>query len=235
MDLEKNIKMNYNLKTPARINVRSDPSASTIRRTSVVQWNKAFETPMFESVKTPHQIANELRKTDHVFDTPPSFVLQSRTSIRDPNESFEIGECEISMLLSEDFSELDQRDSITPRTARREDQDSLCSTEMLSFKRSCDVALDSLDYLVSTSPCKQSRTSCTSTPKMPLKSRRVSNISQVLSFKTEDDMYNRMILVKENRVTEAGESTNEVVSASGESIDSVSQRIVQELEVCFLA
>jgi hypothetical protein len=230
--------MNHNFKTPARLNnVRSDPSASTIRRTSLVQWSKTFETPMFDSVKTPHQIANELRKTDYGLDTPPSFVLQSRTSIRDPNESFEIGECEISMLLSEDFPELDQRESLTPKTARREDQDSLCSTETLPCKRSCDVALDSLDYLVSTSPCKQSRTSCASTPRMPLsrKSRRPSKISQVLSFKTEDDLSpnNGMILEKENGTIETGESTKEVISASGESIDSVSQRIVHEVEVRF--
>ena len=224
--------MNHNLETPARLN-NIRPSASTIRKTSLVQWNSAFETPAVDYAKTPHQIANDLRK-DIVLDTPPSFVLQSRTNIRNPNESFEIEACEISMLLSEDFPELDQRGSSTPSIRR--DSSFNETQSLLSLKRSCYVALDSLDYLVSTSPCKKSLSSSFSTPKMPrvLKSRRVSPVLsddmsqlQTGSMMMSTESLAGVILEREAKMMDM---RKDIIADSGESIDST----LVKVEVRFL-
>lgn len=229
--------MNHNLTTPARLNNgRSDPSASTIRKTSIVEWHQGFETPMFESIKSPHQIANELRKSEYSFDTPPSFIRQSRASIRNPNESFEIDACEVSMLLSEDFSDIDKAACITPKTKRLTEVDTVssneCSTQM-SFKRSRDIALESLDCLVSTSPCKSSHSSSLSTPRMSLsrflKSQKSRNKLQRSAFSREDFLSGNEL--EKGESIKIGISAIDNVQNSVESIDSASDTVLQELEV----
>lgn len=210
--------------TPSRLNTR-DPSASTVRKTSLVEWNKALETPMYESIKSPHQIANHLRKSA-TLDTPPSFTYQTRANIRNPNESFEIDACEVSMLLSEDFSEIEEPTCITPKTFKISDLDGSSLTDtptQTSFKRSRDIALESLDYLVSTSPCKLSYSTSFSTPRMSL--NRFLKKKKILESSCNMDKLStgkRSTRDEEETPRSIESSNKENILEIGESIGSVS-------------
>ena len=232
--------------TPARLpNIRSDPSASTIRKTSIVQWNKLLETPMLDDIKSPHQIANELRKTDFSFETPPSFIHQSKMQ-RNPNESFEIDACEVSMLLSEDFPDIDQRSNNTPKTRRIVDSDIVSSNDtptQKSFIRSRDVALDSLDHLVSTSPCKRIDLSSYSTPRLSMSRflktiqstvERRTTVSKVDCSKGTGPGSTIIEANDEQRPNKIEDGFKNIVDEIEESTNSVSGREEQDIEVTYL-